>query len=392
MTSLIASALPSLLPRATAPAHDRRVHAKESARDHRPGQPHLIDESLFRDALVKERKRADRFDQPFMLVVIAAKNEAASESPSSWRPAIGALRSIMGETDVLGWLEKGTALGLILPEIRTTDAAGQRTLYKKLRRELTRRLNAEAAMDGFSIRLHVHDGAMAAGPTAGESLPFDLQCRTGGAMVRDAMKRGVDIIGSAVLLALLLPVFVAIATLVKLTSRGPVLFGQERIGQMGRPFRMLKFRTMYVNAGPAIHQEYVRRFISSNERADGSAAEGVFKIVNDPRITPIGRVLRKTSLDELPQFWNVLRGEMSLVGPRPPLQYEVEQYKPWHYRRVLEARPGITGLWQVTGRSRTTFDDMVRLDLRYARTHSAWTDMKILLATPRAVISGKGAC
>jgi lipopolysaccharide/colanic/teichoic acid biosynthesis glycosyltransferase len=97
-------------------------------------------------------------------------------------------------------------------------------------------------------------------------------------------------------------------------------------------------------------------------------------------------------LDELPQFWNVLRGDMSLVGPRPPLQYEVEQYKTWHYRRVLEAKPGITGLWQVTGRSRTTFDDMVRLDLRYARRCSAWTDVKILLATPRAVISGKGAC
>ncbi len=109
-------------------------------------------------------------------------------------------------------------------------------------------------------------------------------------------------------------------------------------------------------------------------------------------MTPIGQFLRKTSLDELPQFWNVLRGDMSLVGPRPPLAYEVQQYKPWHYRRVLEAKPGITGLWQVTGRSRTTFDDMVRLDLRYARTWSVWTDVKILLATPRAVISGKGAC
>ena len=108
-------------------------------------------------------------------------------------------------------------------------------------------------------------------------------------------------------------------------------------------------------------------FITSGGRT-GQAESGVFKIVNDPRITPVGHFLRKTSLDELPQFWNVLRGEMSLVGPRPPLAYEVAQYKPWHCRRVLEAKPGITGLWQVTGRSRTTFDDMVRLDLRYART------------------------
>jgi lipopolysaccharide/colanic/teichoic acid biosynthesis glycosyltransferase len=117
----------------------------------------------------------------------------------------------------------------------------------------------------------------------------------------------------------------------------------------------------------------------------------VFKIVDDPRVTSIGHFLRKSSLDEFPQFWNVLKGDMSLVGPRPPLVYEVAKYKRWHRRRVLEAKPGITGLWQVTGRSRTTFDEMVRLDLRYARSHSVWTDLKILLATPRAVISGKGA-
>jgi lipopolysaccharide/colanic/teichoic acid biosynthesis glycosyltransferase len=115
-------------------------------------------------------------------------------------------------------------------------------------------------------------------------------------------------------------------------------------------------------------------------------------MMNDPRVTPIGHFLRKTSLDELPQLWNVLRGDMSLVGPRPPVPYEVEQYKPWHCRRVVDAKPGITGLWQVTGRSRTTFDEMVRLDLRYARTQSLWTDIKILLATPAAVIAGKGAC
>ena len=117
----------------------------------------------------------------------------------------------------------------------------------------------------------------------------------------------------------------------------------------------------------------------------------MFKIVDDPRVTPLGHFLRRSSLDEFPQFWNVLTGEMSLVGPRPPLPYEVARYKRWHRRRLLEAKPGITGLWQVTGRSRTTFDEMVRLDLRYARNYSVWTDVKILLATPRAVLSGKGA-
>ena len=158
---------------------------------------------------------------------------------------------------------------------------------------------------------------------------------------------------------------------------------------------MLKFRTMDVNADTRLHQEYMRRFINNrpdvHEPQEGSASK-LFKIVNDPRVTPVGRFLRKTSLDELPQLWNVLRGDMSLVGPRPAIAYELEQYKPWHYRRVFDAKPGITGLWQVTGRSRTTFDQMVRLDLRYARTCSVWTDIRILLATPRAVISGKGAC
>jgi len=156
------------------------------------------------------------------------------------------------------------------------------------------------------------------------------------------------------------------------------------------PFTMLKFRTMHPDAGHAVHQAYVTQFIQGS--VNTAAAPGVFKLTNDSRITPIGQFLRKSSLDELPQLWNVLRGEMSLVGPRPPIKYEVEQYKAWHRRRVLDVKPGLTGLWQVTGRSRTTFDEMVRLDLQYARTPSVWTDVKILLATPRAVIAGKGAC
>jgi lipopolysaccharide/colanic/teichoic acid biosynthesis glycosyltransferase len=194
------------------------------------------------------------------------------------------------------------------------------------------------------------------------------------------------------LLAILSPLFLMIAALVKLTSPGPVFFRQERIGQMMRPFIMLKFRTMGVNNDHAIHHQFVSTFITSSDLAGGAGKNGLFKIANDPRVTSIGRILRRTSLDELPQLWNVLRGDMSLVGPRPPLAYEVDQYKSWHRRRVMAAKPGLTGLWQVSGRSRTTFDEMVRLDLRYARSHSVWTDIKILLATPRAVISGKGAC
>ena len=154
----------------------------------------------------------------------------------------------------------------------------------------------------------------------------------------------------------------------------------------------LKFRSMYFENDAEIHREYIRQFISAGEdhqRPDDS--NGVYKIKDDPRVTRIGRFLRKTSLDELPQFFNVLRGEMSLVGPRPPIPYEVEIYGVWHRRRFLEAKPGITGLWQVEGRSRVKFDEMVRLDLKYAKTWSPWLDIKILLRTPAAVLRGSGA-
>ena len=149
---------------------------------------------------------------------------------------------------------------------------------------------------------------------------------------------------------------------------------------------------MHFRNDPKIHQDYVKQLISGkeeNQRPDAGA--GVYKIKDDPRVTPVGRFLRKTSLDELPQFFNVLIGEMSLVGPRPPIPYEVEAYDIWHRRRFLEVRPGITGLWQVEGRSTTKFDEMVRLDLRYAKIWSLWLDIKILLRTPGAVFKGNGA-
>jgi lipopolysaccharide/colanic/teichoic acid biosynthesis glycosyltransferase len=213
-----------------------------------------------------------------------------------------------------------------------------------------------------------------------------------GINVSDAIKRGVDIAGSALLLTLLLPVFLLVAVLIKLKSPGAAFFRQVRVGRMMKPFTMIKFRTMHANANQALHHEFYSNFIKSKADAQDTGTAQVFKLANDPRVTPLGRVLRKTSIDELPQLWNVLRGDMSLVGPRPPLHYEVEQYQRWHRRRVLEVKPGLTGLWQVSGRSRTTFDDMVRLDLRYAKSCSLWIDLKILVATPLAVIAGKDAC
>jgi lipopolysaccharide/colanic/teichoic acid biosynthesis glycosyltransferase len=183
-----------------------------------------------------------------------------------------------------------------------------------------------------------------------------------------------------------------VALAIKLTSKGPVFFRQQRIGQFGRRFMLLKLRSMFVGNDPSIHQEYVKQLIAAGADPQHKAPNGkVFKLVNDPRITKVGAFLRRTSLDEIPQFINVFLGDMSLVGPRPPIAYEIEAYDLWHRRRVLEAKPGITGLWQVKGRSRVTFDEMVRLDLQYATTWSPWMDVKILLRTPAAVVNGDGA-
>jgi lipopolysaccharide/colanic/teichoic acid biosynthesis glycosyltransferase len=199
-----------------------------------------------------------------------------------------------------------------------------------------------------------------------------------------------DVIGSVLLLIASLPLFAVIAAAVKLTSRGPVFYKQHRVGQYGRRFTFLKFRSMYVDNDHSIHREYVKQLIAGNAGRvcpDGKG-DGVFKLANDPRITRVGRFLRRSSLDELPQFLNVLVGDMSLVGPRPPIPYELAAYQTWHRRRLLQVKPGITGLWQVAGRSRVGFDDMVRMDLQYATRWSPWLDVKILLRTPSAVIKG----
>jgi lipopolysaccharide/colanic/teichoic acid biosynthesis glycosyltransferase len=363
-------------------------------RRHDSPRPLIISEQLFRGTLMKERKRADRLNQPLVLLIVSLKDRVDAQHPSIWVPVIEALATVTRETDVLGWFEAHTAIGIILPEVHDSEAVRMSQLEDRFCQELVKRSDADT-IERLSIRLHLHSDPkrMAADVRSRIAAPDfpESQTLAERATIYDWIKRGLDVIGSSILLALLAPLLLVIAAAVKLKSSGPVFFEQERMGQKMKPFKMLKFRTMHANADHKLHHEYVTRFIQSGSDSQAGDAR-IFKLTNDPRVTPIGGFLRKTSLDELPQLLNVLRGDMSLVGPRPPLPYEVEQYKSWHCRRVLDAKPGITGLWQVTGRSRTTFDEMVRLDLRYARTCSIWTDIKILLATPAAVFSGKGAC
>ncbi|MBE0566881.1 MAG: sugar transferase [Krumholzibacteria bacterium] len=219
-------------------------------------------------------------------------------------------------------------------------------------------------------------------------IPADTS-RYNGAAAR--LKRTGDVFGASLLLLLVLPLMALIALAIKRGSAGPVLFVQERLGRDGRPFPFFKFRSMAHNSDDAIHRQFTAMFINGD--TDGcretNAGEEVFKLKADPRVTPIGAWLRRTSLDELPQLFNILRGEMSLVGPRPPIAYEIESYQPWHMER-LKAVPGLTGLWQVSGRSQVAFDDMVRLDIRYINTWSPWRDFAIMLKTIPVVLRGTG--
>ncbi len=383
----------------TAPPQAALPRAPSSAgagRTRRQAAPayHIVNEALFRDALAREQKRADRFEQPVGLVLVSPVNGTPPEP--QFQQLVNALAASRRAADVIGWFDDGGTLGIIRSHVDLDPLETADSLEATVRGEIEKRVTP-GQLPAFRLQSGLYSPHT--GHSHGDSQAAPLFGLTGreGACVYRASKRALDIAGSAALLVACAPLLLVISALVKWTSKGPVFFRQERLGERARPFMMLKFRTMRVDVGAELHQQYVTQFIQGQVKGGGpserasATAPPVFKIVGDPRVTPVGAFLRRTSLDEVPQFWNVLKGEMSLVGPRPPLAYEVKLYKPWHRLRVLEAKPGITGLWQVTGRSRTTFDEMVRLDIHYARTRSLWLDLKILLATPRAVLSGNGA-
>jgi lipopolysaccharide/colanic/teichoic acid biosynthesis glycosyltransferase len=205
----------------------------------------------------------------------------------------------------------------------------------------------------------------------------------------DALCRTIDVVLSAVLLLLCLPLFVLIAAMIRLDSRGPVMFRQNRVGRDLKPFIVSKFRTMRHGVGHDAHRTFVLGLIAGEqpERPNGGPQ---FKMVEDERVTRVGRLLRRSSLDELPQLWNVLQGDMSLVGPRPAIPYEVEHYPP-HWFARFAVKPGLTGLWQVSGRSELTLEEMVQLDVEYSRRRSPLLNLWILARTVPAVLSGRGA-
>lgn len=357
----------------------------------------ILNEGAFHRMISLERKRTERSRKPFLLMLLDMGNGLRSDNNNKALDKILlALSLSTRETDVTGWYKNNSVVGVMFTEFGDEDRNTiLSTMMTRVSETLRNNLNSQQ-FGLISISFHLfpeewnHDiPQRPSNPT----LYPDLARRDSAKKFFCAIKRFMDIVGSVLALLIFAPVLLAIAVAVKITSKGPVFFRQKRVGQYGEQFVFLKFRSMHVNNDSSVHKEFVRQLIAGKAVSDGSDKNGqtVYKLTKDRRVTRVGAFLRKTSLDELPQFWNVLKGEMSLVGPRPAIAYEVEAYDIWHRRRVLEAKPGITGLWQVHGRSRVKFDDMVRLDLRYAKTWSPWMDLKILLRTPVVVVFGDGA-
>jgi len=350
----------------------------------------IADELLFNRLLSMERKRSERTGAPFLLVLINFERLSRARAKRSVELVGTSLAASIRDTDVTGWHRNPSTMGVIFTSLVGTSRAATRTAVSgKIQKLLGENLQA-TEIPNVEISFHFFPESDEPGGDcieSGKVLYAEHEDEDFSNKAFAATKRAIDIAGSLFALLLLSPLFVFIAVSIKMTSDGPIFYRQRRLGKSGAEFTFLKFRSMYVANDSKIHREFTQNLI----RGNAGNPNGVYKIQKDPRITRFGRVLRASSLDELPQFINVLAGKMSLVGPRPPIPYEFECYQLWHRRRILEAKPGITGLWQVHGRSRTTFDDMVRMDLQYIRERSLWIDLKILIKTPFAIIGGHGA-
>jgi exopolysaccharide biosynthesis polyprenyl glycosylphosphotransferase len=346
----------------------------------------------FQHLLRVERQRTERSKRPFLLMLLDISNLAAEKLPQNILRKINhAMASALRETDIRGWYEHNKIIGVIFSEMTSLDESTIGSVFRKIHDRLSEKLEADV-VDRMTVSFHIYpetNGTLSIDGPFNIKLYPELNKRDFGYECSMVVKKVMDIGGSGVALLLFSPLFLAFSLAIKWDSPGPVFFRQQRLGMNGKAFDVLKFRSMHTNNDSAKHQEYIKKYIG--EQKNSAVEPGVYKLANDPRITRVGRVLRKTSLDELPQLINVFKGEMSLVGPRPPIPYECELYDIWHKRRLLSCKPGITGLWQVTGRSRTTFDEMVRLDLKYINEWSLWLDLKILFKTPKAVLGGEGA-
>jgi lipopolysaccharide/colanic/teichoic acid biosynthesis glycosyltransferase len=351
----------------------------------RPPTLQILPKPLFLEELRRERIRSDRSQAPLSLVILQLAPEPAFQG-NDLNVVLRLLRAGLRESDSVSFLQH-RELALLLP--RTDETATQIVMDRIFRDNA----GAIASIAGatypdklFQNLDLVEKQGLYIESTLWTSVPETKP-------IQSVLKRGLDIFGAVTGLLLLWPLLLAIMAAIKLTSPGPAVFSQIRLGKDFKPFTFYKFRSMFTNADDKIHRDYLASLIAGNPEAGDPDTDGTkfYKLKADSRVTPLGRFLRKTSLDELPQLFNVLRGDMSLVGPRPPIPYETGNYRAWHLRRISAVKPGLTGLWQVEGRSKTTFDEMVRMDIRYSCDWSILLDLKLLLRTIKVVVEGRGA-
>ena len=345
---------------------------------------YFLPSTEFLDQLRKEKRRADRSHSPLSIVLLHL-DEFSKTHEKQLKIFADGLKKKTRETDIKGWVDS-KSIGLILPD---TDRSGM-DRFVELIIQGNGHLNYSISKRTYPDSLF--DNLLETSGKKADLFPLEID-HSQTDTLQLFLKRALDVVGSLIGLILASLLMLITSLSIKLSSPGPVIFKQVRLGHKGTRFFFYKFRSMSENNDDRIHKEYLTNLIQGNHEVlnNGDKDHPVYKLVNDSRITRLGKIIRKLSIDELPQLFNVLKGEMSLVGPRPPIPYEVENYRPWHLRRILEVKPGITGLWQVEGRSKTSFDDMVRMDLRYATNWSFWLDIKILLNTVKAVIETNGA-
>jgi lipopolysaccharide/colanic/teichoic acid biosynthesis glycosyltransferase len=331
----------------------------------------------------RETRRAERSHTPLSLLVFRIDDTRLDDAFGA-DGLLELLHRTTRATDIIG-LQQDRAVAVLCPD---TDETGMQAFMDKVRTQCgSATLDVEAATYPDALFESLGTGTRPR-PAAAPFIARDGTQRSNGTY---AAKRLLDIVGASLALIFFAPLMLVVALVIATTSQGEVIFRQTRLGKGGVPFTFYKFRSMIPRADDAIHRAYVASLIKDAVPAGAAGSGAPYKLQHDPRVTWIGRLIRKTSIDELPQLFNVLKGEMSLVGPRPPIPYEAAQYQPWHLRRVLDLKPGITGLWQVEGRSRVTFNDMVRMDLRYCRECSLALDIRILLRTVLVVARCEGA-
>lgn len=359
----------------------RQGSRRPSSRYLPPGE--VLPQKQFLKQLQREKRRTDRTKLPLSIALFHFSDK--SGELSNVRKLLDLLSISKRETDFLGYLREDL-IAVLLPDTNEQGARGfmQRIVDRSdvLPLTITRTYPDPIFENLITENQNIWDSHLV--------LLDDSADHRESAYL---LKRGLDIFGSIAAILLLSPVMLIAALAVAMTSPGPVIYKQIRLGKRGVPFVFYKFRSMYCNVDDRIHREYVKSLIKGNleEVNQGDASKPYYKIRSDPRVTRVGHAIREASIDELPQLFNVLKGDMSLVGPRPPLPYEAENYESWHLRRILEIKPGITGLWQVEGHSTTTFDEMVRIDLRYMRSCSLMLDLRILLKTAKIVLKCAGA-